>query len=181
MRRMIVVVATVLVFLPFFGAIAGNSNGIFRNSEGAEFQFIKFGTDSYPAEDPGVIGKYKSQTISVDFSKLRKVVISGSCGNKSQIFIVENHDGEVFELESPDFHYRVDEQNFRSRDWVQMVIIDPISKDHNEITINRCDGGTFFISNSGQIKINPRTKDPFPEVYVFDPYTGEKLVWGTSK
>ena len=60
------------------------------------------------------------------------------------------------------------------------VYHDPITRKLKQSTAQWKDISHISIGDdAGDVKVNPTTGEYFPAMYVFDPFTGEKLKWAT--
>lgn len=121
--------------------------------------------------DGFVNGFYKGKTISIAFSKLKRIENLGN-----HVYRVTNLNGEMFNMEK----CRMATHN--SWDCLEFSFYDEISMEEKKFLLNGSKKvnrfrAITFEPELGRLRYNQRTKQFFPPDYIFDPFTGEKLVW----
>jgi len=145
-----------------FSAEAGFS-GTIHFTNGKSVFFDHLGTTSEVIAY-NVSGLFGQQKVSYSFAELGLILFSDK---EPSTIIVVNKQGERFTLtdcEMKDgFLYAYNDTATRKLDWTRAE-----RKDISHIVIGQ---------RSGKIKMNATTQECFPAMFVFDPFTGERLVW----
>ncbi|BCR03244.1 hypothetical protein DESUT3_03130 [Desulfuromonas versatilis] len=112
----------------------------------------------------GVAG---GREVAFEFAELRKIEYLGdrtcrATTRQGKTLLVEKA-----ELRTPGQHKRV-------LYWT----LDPATRQEREFVLGNQSFHTLsFSGKPGRVKTNPRTGQPFPPDYLFDPFTGESLQW----
>jgi hypothetical protein len=154
----------VLVGLGPYGLSAeAGFSGTIHFTNGKSVFFDHLGTTS-EVITYNVSGLFGQQKVSYSFAELGLILFSDK---EPSTVIVVNKQGERFTLtdcEMKDgFLYVYNDTVTRKLDWTRAE-----RKDISHIVIGQ---------RSGKIKMNATTQEYFPAMFVFDPFTGERLVW----
>lgn len=113
-----------------------------------------------------VRGMLDGVRIRIPFAKLKKIRNLGH-----GVALVVNLDGEEFKL---------DKVRAGNKDGlIYYKFFNEVSKEtqSGRLAFENVESIDFG-QDVGQVKMNPKTGKYYPADYLFDPYTGEKLVWG---
>lgn len=148
---------------------------LFRDGSSVHINY--FGTIGKP-RPLKVEGKHGGTNVSIDIAELSKMAfLDSSCryifyGNRFDFgpIAVVNRRGERFNLS---------EGRATTGSWeVSFVYNDPITKKLRESAVQPITIAEIVVGpTTGTLKANPITKEVFPDFYVYDPYTGHRLVW----
>jgi len=145
-----------------FSAETGFSGTLhFRNGDSVFFDHLGTTSEVAAYHLSGLFGQEK---VSYSFAELGLILFSDK--TPSTVIIV-NRQGERFTLTDCEvkdgFLYVYNDLVTHELDWTRAE-----RKDISHIVIGK---------RSGKIKMSPTTRECFPAMYVFDPFTGERLVW----
>jgi len=155
-------VSTVGIAASVFGAETGFSGTLhFRNGDSVFFDHL--GTTSEVATY-SLSGLFGQERVSYSFAELGLVLFSDK---EPSTVIVVNKQGERFTLTDCEI-----------RDGFVYVYNDPVTQKLDWTRAERKDISHIIIGKrSGKVKMNVTTGEVFPTMFVFDPFTGERLVW----
>ena len=127
-------------------------------------------------------GEHGGSRVSINLAEVRKVVPVDrdvTSANTNGRIIVVNAKGERFTLEKAYIDVR---QPFGSSSAsLPYVYNDPITGNIKDAKGDKRNVAEIVVGPSkGCLKINPFTRERFPDFFVFDPYTGHRLVWSTD-
>jgi len=165
-RYSVFVTCSVVVLLAFasssFGAEKGFSGTLYlRNGDSVFFDHLGTTSEVVNYQVSGLLGL---QRVTYNFADLSLILFSDK---EPSTVIIVNKQGERFTLTDCDlkdgFIYVYNDPVTHKLDWTRAE-----RKDISHIVIGR---------RSGKVKMNVRTHEVFPAMFVFDPYTGERLAW----
>ena len=183
MKTIILIIMTFFAFLVYptlCPAIDGFSGTIyFRNGDAVYFDHI--GTDEKVLITT-IDCKLGSQKVKYRFDEIREIYFTDKNTNYNALqrgsLIVVNKQGDRYTLEDciAGSLYGGAYGN------VTYAYNDPVTASYKYSTAQVRDINHLVIGESiGRIKYNHKTKEYFPSMYVFDPFTGQKLKWSTPK
>ena len=144
------------------GAEMGFSGTLhFTNGESVFFDHLGTTSEVVAYQVTGLFGQQK---VSYSFAELGLILFSDK---EPSTVIIVNKQGERFTLTDCEI-----------KDGFLYVYNDPVTRKLDWTRAER--GGVSHIvvgKRSGKIKMNPKTLECFPAMFVFDPFTGERLVW----
>jgi len=154
----------------------------FRNGESVFFDHIGDTVRIYKTE---IDGKFGAKTVKYRFEDFKEVIFADKNCSYNGVYsnnptsegtiIVINRQGERFTLTNCEV-----EVGGLSR--VTYTYNDPITKSLRVSSAEIQEISHVIIGEDmGDMKYNPKTKEYFPAMYIFDPFTGEKLVWVNRK
>ncbi|HUT03798.1 MAG TPA: hypothetical protein VM163_07910 [bacterium] len=167
MNRYSVFVACSVVFVLAlascgFGGEKGFSGTLYlRNGDSVFFDHL--GTTSEVAAYH-VSGRLGQQRVAYNFADLGLILLSDK---EPSTVIIVNKQGERFTLTDCEL-----------KDGFLYVYNDPVTHKLDWTRAERKDISHIVVGErSGKIKMNVTTREFFPAMFVFDPFTGERLVW----
>jgi len=149
----------------------------FRDGDAVAFEHMGNLDGIYETQIYGYLG---SQKVTYEFSDLSEIVFSDQkCGYQEMgpgTLVVVSRSGERFTL--TDCVVKV-----KNSGSLYYVYNDPVTKERKATRATIWNNVSHIIIGDrvGGIKINPKTKEYFPAMYVYDPFTGHKLEWATRE
>ncbi len=133
----------------------------FRNGDFVFFDHLGTTSEVTTYHLSGLLGPQK---VSYSFAELGLILFSDK---EPSTVIIVNKQGERFTL-----------TDCEMKDGFLYVYNDPVTHKLDWTRAERKDISHIVIGKrSGKIKMNPATRECFPAMFVFDPFTGERLVW----
>jgi hypothetical protein len=173
---MIIVIFFLLACIPAFAETEG-FNGIIYLRDGTQIEMVHLGRKENLISGY-VGGKLGMQQVSYKFSELKTISFSN-------ITKKYDGDGELIVIHKNGKRFTLTEAkvgNDRLNDGlIDYVYPDPVSGDFKngrtwiKGTILNIEIGAI----TGKLKYNERTGEYFSAFFIYDPFTGEKLIWGT--
>ncbi len=167
MNRYAVLVFSVLAFAMGLGTCGlGAETGFggtlhFRNGDSVFFDHLGTTSEVITYHLSGLLGQQK---VSYTFAELGLILFSDK---EPSTVIIVNKQGERFTLTDCEI-----------KDGFLYVYNDPVTHKLDWTRAERNDISHIVIGKrSGKIKMNANTRECFPAMFVFDPFTGERLVW----
>ena len=155
-------------------------SGTIHYRDGTSVQFEWFG-DIDNVRRAYLQGQIGARNVELDLHEVREIIFAepsknydSSSGSGAGQMIVVNHDGERFNIVGRVLDGRTTGQ-------LVYVYQDPITRvlratgDRIRETVASITIGEYV----GNMKRNPETGEFFPPTFVYDPYTGHRLVWAT--
>lgn len=131
----------------------------------------------------GVMG---GQKVTINLSEIKEVIFADqSCyydGKEKGEVVVVNRQGERFTIQ--DAYLQEKRENYSDRSGIiHYVYNDPVTKMRKQTygIPGEDISGVKIGEHVGDIKLNPKTGDYFPSMYVYDPFTGHKLIWSKQQ
>lgn len=122
--------------------------------------------------DSYVAGEYKGKKIKINFSKLKRIDVISDRSVR-----VKNKQDSEFILEKA----RINTPNNGCSGLCSTIIyryFDPINMDKSSVKIRTSEITQLTLSsNIGRLRFNEKSKVYYPSDYLFDPFTGEELMW----
>ena len=155
-------------------------SGTIHYRDGTSVQFEWFG-DVDNVRRAFLGGQIGARNVELDLHEVREIVFAepskryaSRSGSSAGQMIVVNHDGERFNIVGG---------VVGGGAWSQLEYVyqDPITRvlratrDNIQGTVASITIGEYV----GNMKRNPETGEFFPPTFVYDPYTGHRLVWAT--
>lgn len=123
-----------------------------------------------------VSGTHEGRDIKVPYSALKRIE---NLGNR--VFRLTNKADAQFQIENA-ITWTETFGSSGTPSAINYYYYDPISQSEQRIRLGTVEvrnniNTITFSSEVGRLKYNPKTKQFFPPDYIFDPFSGEKLVW----
>ena len=180
-RRNVLVTVIALAALLVTAAVHAETgySGTIHYRDGTSVQFEWFG-DLNNVHRAFLRGQIGARNVELDLHEVREIIFAepskpyGTASNQAGQMIVVNHDGDRFNIVGG----LTGGWAFSRLDYVYQ---DPITRvlraTHDSIqgTVASITIGEYV----GNMKRNPETGEFFPPTFVYDPYTGHRLVWAT--
>ena len=175
MNRNVLVVCLLLLLaatIHAYGQEGFKGTIFFRNGDSVEFDHVG---NLKEVGEAGINGKLGSQQVQYLLKDLKQIVFSDpdkSYYSRDGTLIIINKQGERFTiLESSFYAFQ--------RGSIQYVYQDPVTKGlkETEAQVRNNISHIAIGEKAGEIKRNPKTGEYFPAMYLYDPFTGDKLEW----
>ena len=166
---------TAIALLAMYSTATAASGGMIVFRDGRTITFTHFGTLDR-VEDLVLEGKMGTQSVSYDvgiFQELvfvdRRAMYRGDPG------------GEILAVTRDGRRFTFTEARLRGR-W-SYVYLDEITRKREvgRDSPGRDIASITFGDSVGDIKMNPVTGEYYPAIYVYDPFSGDELVWATRE
>jgi len=159
-----------LIFLPALALAGEHTAGTMFNKSNQAIKVTGFD------DECRVIGNLKGQRVSLPFTELKSLQVIGP-DNQYSIIKVQSRKNETSFILNESY---IDHGNRRGN--LLYSFINPVTGNQEGSWINVKDIKSIILRDDfGPLKYNPKTEMFFPQDYVYDPYTGEKLIWGKEE
>jgi hypothetical protein len=172
------------LLLPATGAKAQHFGGtiVFRNGDKVEFTHLGATNN---ARQYYLVGKLGAKAVKFDLGELKEVALAennrhyGPLAGDGGTVIILNKDEERFTLTEAGFLA----EGFVGVPPLEYTYFDVVTKkQRTSRAVLRDNVMSISIGrNVGNIKLNSKTGEYFPPLFVFDPFTGDRLVWAEEK
>ena len=164
-----------LMILGLFGnATAENIAGRYIMNNGSEILLKHIGIKESPLPDVKLSGEMDGNSLVVDLQRVRSIIFQATAGpDTPNLAHVINRSGKRFTLENPLFAM----PSGKLYNNIRATTFDPIALEVKEFQLYSTVDGVLIISHSGELKVDPVSREEFPDHYIFNPYNGTELVW----
>ncbi len=131
----------------------------------------------------GVRGNLGSQFVTYNLSELSEVIFINPNADYRRNFsdiIIVNKNGKRYTLTDAYF-YILHKDGPTAHSQIVYVFRDPVTNNLKTAPANiRNNVYSITIGNNiGKMRFNPKSGEYFPSTFIYDPYTGDKLVWAS--
>ena len=187
-RRTVLVTIIALTAILFTAAVHAETGygGTIHYRDGTSVQFEWFG-DIDNVRRAFLRGQIGARNVELDLHEVQEIIFAepskhynAHVGGGAGQMIVVNHEGERFNVVGG-VASGIHDSYGRSYGRLEYVYQDPITRvlrattDAIYLTVASITIGEYV----GNMKRNPETGEFFPPTFVYDPYTGHRLVWAT--
>jgi len=150
----------------------------FRDGTSVSFNYL--GNLKYVVKT-AVRGKVGAQNVEFPFEELKEIHFANKNarydGSPGSDLTIINEEEERFTLTNC-----VVWGGFSISGYIAYVYNDPATKTLKVTYASICNNiSLIVIGEVGDMKFNPKTGEYFPAMYIYDPFTGEKLIWATRR
>lgn len=175
MKRKVLVVSLLLLLAATIHTAYGQEGFkgtiFFRNGDSVEFDHVG---DLNRVQEAKIYGKLGSQVVNYLLNDLKQIVFSNpeEYYQRNGTVIIINKQGERFTISESSFYAP-------NGGGINYVYQDPVTKGlkETEAQVWKNISHIAIGEKSGDIKRNSKTGEYFPAMYLYDPFTGEKLEW----